>query len=221
MKIQTALLVVVVSAAVAASGIWLRDHPQSEAAGPNETVTTLLRHRSGPPWIFGRSDARFTLIEYADLECVYCREYFPRLRHWIQANPDVNWQWHHLPLAMHEPAATSGARLAECAGETRGVAAFWEMVSWIYENNNGGASGLKDRTDIPGFSPELQACLASNRPDAIVQSQADAAAQVGVNGTPTLRLDDRKTGKTITLHGAADEDALLSALDFLSAPSGN
>lgn len=213
------LLAVVVMAAIAAIVIWPRSHQRESAI--NADGQAKIQPSAGPPWIYGRSDARFTLIEYADLECVYCREYFPRLRQWIQANPDVNWQWHHLPLAMHEPAATNGARLAECAGETTGVAAFWEMVSWIYQNSHGGGSGLEDRADIPGFSPELQACIASNRPDVIVQAQADAAAQIGVTGTPTLRLDDRKTGKTITLHGAADEDALSSALDFLSAPSGN
>ena len=58
----------------------------------------------GPPWRYGRADTRFTLIEYADLECPYCQAYFPTLRQWIDTSTDVNWQWHHLPLAMHEPA---------------------------------------------------------------------------------------------------------------------
>ena len=81
---------------------------------------------AGPPWRYGNVDARFTLIEYADLECPYCRAYFPVLMRWIDANPDVNWQWHHLPLAMHEPAALNQARLAECAGETGGQVGLLE-----------------------------------------------------------------------------------------------
>src|SRR3546814_12901129 len=71
-------------------------------------------------WLYGRADARFTVVGYADLECPYCRAYFPALKRWIDAHPEVNWQWHHLPLSMHEPAATAEARLAACAGETGG-----------------------------------------------------------------------------------------------------
>src|SRR5258708_3921169 len=40
----------------------------------------------GPPWIYGKGDARFTLVEYADLECPYCQAYFPIVRRWIDAN---------------------------------------------------------------------------------------------------------------------------------------
>src|SRR5690606_1556557 len=80
------------------------------------------------PGLDRRIAARFTLIEYPDLERPYCQAYFPILMRWIDANPDVNWQWHHLPLAMHDPVATHQARLVECAGETGGHAAFWDAV---------------------------------------------------------------------------------------------
>src|SRR6266851_99555 len=68
---------------------------------------------AGPPWIYGTEGARFTLVEYADLECPYCQAYFPILRRWIDAHPEVNWQWHHLPLSVHEPATSREARIAE------------------------------------------------------------------------------------------------------------
>lgn len=32
---------------------------------------------SGPPWQMGNPEGRFTLTLYADLECPFCREYFP------------------------------------------------------------------------------------------------------------------------------------------------
>jgi protein-disulfide isomerase len=86
--------------------------------GSHPATASVGAAHDGPPWIYGKPDARFTVVEYADLECPYCRAYFPVLKHWIDANPDVNWQWHHLPLSIHEPAATSEARLAECVGET-------------------------------------------------------------------------------------------------------
>jgi len=172
---------------------------------------------TGPPWRYGRLDARFTLVEYADLECPYCQAYFPELKRWIDANPDVNWQWHHLPLLMHEPAATHGARLAECAGESGGRAAFWSTVSWIYQHTLGNGSGLPPGIEIPGMTPALHECLASTRPDAAVRTQVEEAAQAGIAATPTLRVIDNQTGKSLLLPGSVEGDILLSALDLLAS----
>ena len=96
--------------------VWLVVKAPNEMPMP-QTPSASSDLPAGPPWIYGQADARFTLTEFADLECPYCQAYFPRLKQWIDANPDVNWQWHHLPLPMHEPAATREALLAECAGE--------------------------------------------------------------------------------------------------------
>jgi hypothetical protein len=45
---------------------------------------------AGPPWLYGRPDARFTVVEYADLECPGCRAYTPVLQRWIVSV----WQFH-------------------------------------------------------------------------------------------------------------------------------
>lgn len=183
--------------------------PESAAASPLP---------EGPPWRYGRDGARYTVTAYADLECPHCRTYFPRLRHWIDANPEVVWQWHHLPLPMHEPAATQGARLAECAGLTDGPAAFWHAVHWHYDNTRGNGRGLPDDARYPGLTPAVQQCLDSDRPDAAIRTQADQAAHEGISGTPTLHLHDRRTDRTLLLHGPVEDDALLSAIDLVSAP---
>lgn len=172
---------------------------------------------AGPPWRYGRHDARFTLIEYADLECPYCQAYFPELKRWIDANPDVNWQWHHLPLPMHEPAATQGARLAECAGEIGGRTAFWTTVAWIYQHSRGDGRGLPPDAQPPGATPALHTCLASTRPDAVIAAQAEEAAQARIAATPTLRVIDNRSGRSLLLPGAVEGDALLSALDLLAS----
>jgi protein-disulfide isomerase len=174
---------------------------------------------AGPPWRYGRLDARFTLIEYADLECPYCQAYFPVLKRWIDANPDVNWQWHHLPLPMHEPAATQAARLAECAGEAGGQAAFWNTVAWIYQHTHGGGRGLPPNIQPPGTTPELRECLTSARPDAVIRAQAEEAALAGISATPMLRVIDNHTGRALLLAGAVEGDALLSAVDLLASSS--
>ncbi|MBY4674362.1 DsbA family protein [Burkholderia multivorans] len=204
------------------AGWWVAHHSASNESAsarvsPLATEADVLSTgRAGPPWVYGRADARFTIVEYADLECPYCRAYFPVLKGWIDAHPEVNWQWQHLPLAMHEPAATVDAQIAECAGEAGGHAAFWKAVAWIYAHTRGDGQGLPPDTAYPDLNPAMQRCLASHRPDATIQAQAADAMKHGIQATPTLLVRDRQSDKTIVLPGPVEGDALLSAIDWLS-----
>lgn len=175
--------------------------------------------QEGPPWRYGRADARFTLVLYADLECPYCKSYYPLLRAWVDRNPEANLQWHHLPLPMHEPAATRQARLAECAGEAGGHAAFWQAVTWIYQQTRSDGAGIPESIKYPALTPAVQACMDSTRTEAIIQAQANEGSREGVTATPTLKLSDNQSGHTLVLPGPVEGDALLSALDLLSTDS--
>lgn len=189
---------------------------QPEARPPNHTETASSTP-SGPPWRYGRPDARFTVVEYADLECPFCRTHFPVLKRWIDGHPEVNWQWHHLPLAMHEPAASAEARLVECIGETGGSTAFWQAVDWVYTHTRGDGQGLPEGLRYPDLTSAAQQCLDSERPNSVIRAQAAEAEKDGVIATPPLQLRDRETGKTLLLHGPVEGDALLSAFDLLAA----
>jgi protein-disulfide isomerase len=208
------LLVVVVLIAAA----WLGLQPQAPTTEDVSTVPApALVATAGPPWRYGRDDARFTVVEYADLECPFCRAYFAVLKRWIDTHQDVNLQWHHLPLTTHEPAASANARLVECVGEAGGSGAFWQAVEWVYAHTRGDGLGLPEGLSYPGITSAAQQCLVSDRPDALIRAQSASAAQEGINVTPTLRLHDRQSGKTLLLHGPVEGDALLSAIDLLSA----
>ena len=201
-------LAIVLATAIALLPMWRHGPTRS----PPSTMTAIT-------WIYGNTRARYTLIEYADLECPYCKAYFPVLKAWIDAHPDVNWQWHHLPLAIHEPAATREARLAECAGRTHGNEAFWRAVAWIYANTRGNGEGLPATAVFPQHSAGLTACLESSEASNAVKNQSSAASRAGIDATPTVKLVDHASSKTIVLEGALDGDALLSAMDWLSDSS--
>ncbi|MEE4672807.1 thioredoxin domain-containing protein [Pseudomonas alliivorans] len=172
------------------------------------------------PWVYGRASARFTYIEYGDLECPYCKDYFPRLKAWIDKHPDANLQWHHLPLSMHEPMASYEARWAECAGIEGGNDAFWRAIELIYRGTRSNGAGLVNAPRLPGLS-ERQTSLdecASNNASVLqkVRAQTDQASLDGITATPTLIVKDKVTGRSIKLQGAPDGDILLSAIDWLS-----
>jgi protein-disulfide isomerase len=175
-------------------------------------------HPGGPPWIYGNPDARFTVVLHADLECPHCRIYLPQLQRWIVTNDHVNLAWHHLPLPQHEPAASREARLVECVGQLEGREGFWGAVVWVYLNTQGNGRGLASDTTYPGSTPSLQRCLAGEQVAQTVDAQKAEATQSGLNATPTLRLVDNHTRHTLILQGPIEPDALLSAVDLLSAP---
>ncbi len=187
------------------------------APAPRTGPEVAQAHPAGPPWRRGPADARFTLTLYADLECPFCKAYYPTLMAWIDAHPETSLRWHHLPLAMHDPEASRLARMAECAGEAQGHEAFFGAIAWLYQNTRGDGQGLPADLNWPGLTTAIQACLDSERPAAIVRAQADEALRSGITATPTVRLDDGLTGKSLLLHGPVEGDALLSALDLVAS----
>lgn len=187
------------------------------APTPRTVAEVAQAHPVGPPWRHGPADARFTLTLYADLECPFCKAYYPTLMAWIDAHPEASLRWHHLPLAMHDPEASRLARVAECAGEAQGHEAFFGAIAWLYQNTRGDGQGLPTDQAWPGLTTAIRTCLDSDRPAAIVRAQADEALRSGINATPTVRLDDGLTGKSLLLHGPIEGDALLSALDLVAS----
>ena len=187
------------------------------APAPRTGPEVAQAHPAGPPWRRGPADARFTLTLYADLECPFCKAYYPTLMAWIDAHPEASLRWHHLPLAMHDPEASRLARMAECAGEAQGHEAFFDAIAWLYQNTRGDGQGLPADLTWPGMTTAIQACLDSDRPAAIVRAQADEALRSGINATPTVRLEDSLTGRSLLLHGLVEGDALLSALDLVAS----
>ncbi|EML7988298.1 thioredoxin domain-containing protein [Pseudomonas aeruginosa] len=187
------------------------------APAPRTGPEAPQAHPAGPPWRHGPADARFTLTLYADLECPFCKAYYPTLMAWIDAHPEASLRWHHLPLAMHDPEASRLARVAECAGEAQGHEAFFGAIAWLYQNTRGDGQGLPTDQAWPGLTTAMRACLDSDRPAAIVRAQADEAVRSDINATPTVRLDDGLTGKSLLLHGPVEGDALLSALDLVAS----
>lgn len=94
---SVALVAVLLVVALIAT-VWLGMQPQAPIAEEASTSaefspapTPAPATTTGPPWRYGRDDARFTVVEYADLECPFCRAYFAVLKHWIDTHPEVSW----------------------------------------------------------------------------------------------------------------------------------
>lgn len=179
--------------------------------------------RETPPWYFGSASARWTITEFADLECPYCKTYTPELKRWVSQQPDVNLRWHHLPLPFHGTAAIHQARLVECAGFLGGATAFWNAVDLVFQRTQSNGQGFSGRLELSGIDDQdLEHCATSNIDVAMrIDQQIQEAQGKGITATPTLLITDNTSGRTLKLEGTADEVTLLSAIDWLSRSTGD
>ena len=183
---------------------------------PREADRAPVSASGAPPWRYGRPDARFLLVSYGDFECPHCKGYFPQLKRWIDTQPDVQWEWRHLPLPEHEPAASGLAQLAECVGSSAGSRAFFDTVDWIYQHTRTLGQGVAEELSPPGATADVRRCIASGQTEPVIRAHVESAAREGIVATPTIQLVDRSSGRTLLLPGPVIGDALLSALDLLT-----
>lgn len=80
----------------------------------------------------GNKGAKVTIVEFADLECPYCRRFFldtyPQIKKEYIDTGKATMYFRHYPLSFH-PLAIPFAKAVECANEQN---KFWEMHDKIY-----------------------------------------------------------------------------------------
>lgn len=167
--------------------------------------------------IYGDLQARFTLVEFSDLECSYCKRFHPTVKELVdQSNGQVNWEWRHMPLSFHDPVASVQAHAAECVGELADNRAFWVYLGDIFEHSAGNGQGtnelLRLALDLGVDGEAFKSCMQEARYDQKIKDDIAMGVSLGFNGTPSSVLTDNHTGKTLPLNGAQPKSAILSAI---------
>lgn len=180
-------------------------------------------------WIYGGLNAQFTLVEFSDLECPFCKRFHDTPKQLVdQSGGRVNWEWQHYPLPFHNPAAEAGAHAAECVGELAGNRAFWAFLDQWFMGSKLNGQGVEDMATVArnvGAPPaEFQACMDSGRHKEKVKTQMERGTAMGVSGTPATVVVDNLTGNKMLVSGAQPPQALLQAMKELveqrDAPAG-
>lgn len=171
-------------------------------------------------WIYGGLNAQFTLVEFSDLECPFCKRFHDTPKQLVdQSGGRVNWEWQHYPLPFHNPAAEAGAHAAECVGELAGNQAFWAFIDQWFMGSKLNGQGIEDMAAVArtvGAPPaEFEACMKSGRHKEKVKAQMERGTQMGVTGTPATVVVDNLTGNKMLVGGAQPPQALLQAMKEL------
>ncbi|MEN2402559.1 thioredoxin domain-containing protein [Flavobacterium sp. MC2016-06] len=140
----------------------------------------------------GRTDAEIVIVEYGDYQCPYCGAAYPVLKEIVNKyGKEIKFVFRNFPLSeMHQYARP--AALAAEAAALQGK--FWEMHDAIYENQQYLNENLlfelakKLKLDLNKFKTDI------NKPELAekVDSDFESGVMSGVNGTPSLFVNDRK-----------------------------
>lgn len=131
---------------------------------------------------------------FSDFECPFCQRHAATLAALEKDFPGkLTIVYRNLPLGRH-PRAWPAAAAALEVKKQKGDAAFWKMHDRIFAGQGDGAldtAALEEEArDLGADVAKLRAALASGAHDATIKADLDAAAKLGVEGTPGTFIDD-------------------------------
>lgn len=171
-------------------------------------------------WIYGNLDARFTLVEYADTECGFCKRFHSKPKTIVDgSNGNVNWEYKHLTVLGETSVAQ--AQASECIGEQLGNKGFWVAIQEIYDKTGSGGSGAGNLTKLAASvgadEDEFRRCMAEGRHRNRIDKETQMARSQGISGTPATVVVDNQTGQMQLLAGDQPTQAFLAAMKGLVA----
>lgn len=141
---------------------------------------------------FGPASSKVTIVEFADLECPFCRQFHQVARKVMKEHPaDVSLVFVQYPLAMHR-FARPAARAAECASSS---GRFEELVDVVYDKQDslgiktwasfGREAGIAD-------SAKFQRCALASGTYPRIEAGLALGTKFQVRGTPTVIVNGWK-----------------------------
>lgn len=162
-------------------------------SAPAQTRTSA--ENLNPPTL-GNPDAKVKIVEFTDLECPLCRDYYdmiflPLIMNYINEGK-IFYTFKDFPLEKYSHNVEA-AYAAHCAGEQN---RFFEMVDLIYENLNTWSASDDPTPLFKNFAQVLVAdpaafenCLTSEKYFNLVNAGIRDGNELKINATPTLVIN--------------------------------
>lgn len=146
----------------------------------------------------GSSNAKVTLVEFADFQCPFCAEWqnliFPRLKSEYIDTGKVRFVYWDFPFLGDESTKSSEAGL--CAKDQN---KFWEFHGYLFSKQDGENEGAFNDANLKKFAQEtsldtatFNKCFDARTYQAVVDDSFNTASSYGVNSTPTIYINGWK-----------------------------
>lgn len=140
--------------------------------------------------IFGKSDARVTVVEYSDFQCPFCSraaETVTQLKK--KYSSKIKLAFKHFPLPMH-PNARPAAEASMCVNE-QGTDKFWKYHDLMFKNQDKlDKASLEKYAKEAGADPKkFSECVAAKKFSSYIQKDIESGEKIGVKSTPTFFIN--------------------------------
>ena len=193
MKSQYALPVTIVVAGVLIAGaVFLVGKGSTPGTTPTDGSIKAQAYDLSRDHLLGNPNALVKVIEYADLECPYCKTFHTTMHQvmdYYGEGGQVAWVYRAFPLTSIHSKAPKEAEASECAAAQGGDAAFFAYLDKIYEITP--SENNLDLAQLPVVAKQLglnvdafNKCLNEGTYSAKVTASYNEAIAAGGQGTP-------------------------------------
>lgn len=137
----------------------------------------------------GPANAPITLVEFADFQCPFCRQWEQETyQPLLAAYPGkIRIVYRDFPLTSIHPNAMPAAEAAQCANEQ---GKFWAFHDKLFSSENLSADVYKQYAQDLGLDmTKFNDCLTSHKYAQAIQADSDFATNLGINSTPTFFIN--------------------------------
>lgn len=146
--------------------------------------------------IEGNKNAKVTLVEFGDLRCPFCDQWYNNVQSQLMKDyvdtGKVRFAFRN--YAFLGPSSTVAANAVACANEQ---GKFWPMEAYLYKNQppetDTSMYTVANLSQIAGTmgmdATQFQSCLSSNKYSSQVSQDLADGQKAGVTGTPTIFID--------------------------------
>jgi protein-disulfide isomerase len=180
--------------------------PEPHAARAPLAAERVDRVELGAAATRGPSHAKVTVVVFSDFECPFCSRGAAAMKALEERfGSRVRFAFKHHPLPMHPHARLAAA--ASLAAEDQGK--FWQLHDALFAHQGQlDRAGLEKRAEELGLDlSRFRSALDSGAAEARLAADEAEAQRLGVNGTPTFFINDRR------VVGAQPAEALAAVID--------
>jgi protein-disulfide isomerase len=145
----------------------------------------------------GPTNARVTLVEYADFECPSCKQLDTILRSILPNFPQVRLAYKDFPLTQIHPWAMTAAQAGRCAYRQNPVA-FWKFHDLIFDHQDLISPGnvwdkMQEYATQAGLSASaLRTCMSDPGTQTQIQKSMDEGEALHIANTPTIFVNGHR-----------------------------
>lgn len=148
-------------------------------------------YNSPTSFVGGNPDGDFTIVEFLDYRCGYCKRAHPEVAALIDGDPNIRYVIKELPILGEE--SVLAARYAVAVQILAGEETYYDVHNTLMEFNGSiSEASLARVSEAFGLDHDaIVASLSSDEVTAVLNENRQLASALSITGTPSFVFDDQ------------------------------